>query len=129
MVRYFVRVFALCLGVPVLAACDNSNTLVLEPNPATRVVILASACPRVETCATCQLRVDAFDKNGKPAQFPTLLWTSLNPERATVDASGRVSGWRAGNATIQVEVQETGAFDDILIPVELDPFVSCTPPN
>lgn len=124
-----VRLSLACLGLMFLgSSCDDSTTLVLEPNPATRVVIDASSCPRVEACATCTLRAEGFDKNGRLAPFPTLVWTSLDPLRATVEQTGRVNGWRGGNVTIHVEVLETGAFDEVTFPVVINPFVPCNPP-
>lgn len=124
----YVRISTLCLGVLALAACDNSNTLVLEPNPATRVVLDASACSNLQACGTCLLKANAFDKNSKPAPFPTLIWSSGDPSRATVEQTGRVNGWRSGDVTIRVEVLETGAFDEVTFRVVGNPRIPCTPP-
>lgn len=123
-----VRVLTACLAGLALAACDNSNTLVLDPNPATRVVLDASACSNLQTCGTCLLKADAFDKNSKPAPFPTLTWSSGDPSLATVEQTGRVNGWRAGSVTIRVEVLETGAFDHVTFSVVENPNIPCTPP-
>jgi hypothetical protein len=110
--------------------CDDSTTLVLEPNPATRIVIDSSRCPQVQKCARCQLDYDAFDRNGQPAQFPTVIWTSSNPAVATVDPLGRVDAWAVGAVTIEAEVLETGASDDVSVPVvpPPSPSITCTPP-
>ncbi|HUF89144.1 MAG TPA: Ig-like domain-containing protein [Gemmatimonadota bacterium] len=117
------------MGGLALAACDNSNTLVLDPNPAIRVVLDATACSSVQACGTCLLKAAAYDKNSKPAPFPTLIWSSGNTSRATVEQTGRVNGWRAGDVTIRVEVLETGAFDQVTFPVVVNPNISCTPPT
>lgn len=123
-----VRVLTAFLGGLSLAACDNSNTLVLDPNPAIRVVLDAAACSNLQACGTCLLKADAFDKNSKPAPFPTLIWSSGNTSRATVEQTGRVNGWRAGDVTIRVEVLETGAFDEVTFRVVANPNIPCTPP-
>ena len=128
MVGSHVRVSTAFLGFLALTACDNSNTLVLEPNPAIRVVLDALLCPSVQACGTCLLKADGFDKNGQPAPFPTLIWSSDNPSRATVEQTGRVNGWRAGSVTIRVEVLETGASDEVTFPVVVNPNIPCTPP-
>jgi hypothetical protein len=126
----FVRFSSLSLAFLAISGCDNSSTLVLEPNPAVRVVIDASRCPQVQKCGQCQLDYDAYDKNSQPAPFPTLIWSSLNPAIATVNATGRVSGWATGGVTIVVEVLETAASDSVSLPV-VPPFgpVTCTPPG
>jgi len=131
--RNSVRVCRAFLLAVTLSACENSNTLVLEPNPAVRVEIDASNCPLVRRCGRCTLEFGAFDKNSQPAPFPTLIWTSSNPGVASVqgnaDGTGRVEGWTDGIVTIRVEVLETGASDEIELQVAppLTP-VSCTAP-
>jgi hypothetical protein len=130
MSRIDTRIPLILMGFLGFGACDDSTTLVLEPNPATRIVIDSSRCPSVQKCARCQLEYDAFDRNGQPAQFPTVIWTSSNPAVATVDALGRVDGWATGVVTIEAEVLETGATDDVSVPVVPPPVpsITCTPP-
>ena len=112
--------------------CDDSTTLVLEPNPAVRVEIDASRCPPIARCGSCVLETDAFDKNSQPAPFPTLLWSSGNEAVATVqplpDGEARVTGWTTGGATITVEVQETGATDNVGVTV-VSSMIDCQPPG
>lgn len=125
-----IRVSLVGIAIAASARCDDSTTLVLEPNPAVTVFIDASKCPRIPACSRCQLEYEGFDKNGKPAPFPTLIWSSENPSVATVNQSGRVDGWRAGNATIAVEVLETGASDQETVEIlPSSSHVTCTPPN
>jgi hypothetical protein len=124
----FVRFSSLSLAFLAISGCDDSSTLVLEPNPAVRVVIDASRCPQVQQCGQCQLDYDAYDKNSQPALFPSLIWSSQNPGIATVDDAGRVSGWATGGVTIVVEVLETGATDQVNIPV-VPSMINCTPPG
>ncbi|HET6616564.1 MAG TPA: hypothetical protein VFH69_02000, partial [Gemmatimonadota bacterium] len=92
--------FSLVFCLLPIVACDESTTLVLDHPPATRVVIDSSRCPRVERCGQCQLEFDAWDRNGQPAEFPTIVWTSLDPGSATVNTQGRVNGWAVGAARI-----------------------------
>lgn len=129
--RIGIRIPLIFMGFAAFGACDDSTTLVLEPNPATRIVIDSSRCPQVQKCARCQLEFDAFDKNGQPAEFPTVIWTSSNPAVASVDGLGRVDGWATGIVTIDAEVLETGASDDVTIPVTppSSPSITCTPPG
>ena len=129
--RIYIRNPLILMGFLAFGGCDDSSTLVLDVNPATRIIIDSSRCPRVQKCARCQLEFDAFDKNGQPAQFPTVIWTSSNPAVATVDALGRVDGWAPGIVTVVAEVLETGATDDVTIPVTppSSPSITCTPPG
>lgn len=112
--------------------CDDSTTLVLDPNPAVRIVIDASRCPTIARCGSCILETDAFDKNSQPAPFPTLLWSSGNENIATVDArpdgEARVNGWTTGGTSISVEVLETGASDNVGVTV-VTSMIQCQPPG
>ena len=122
--------FSLVFSLLPIVACDESNTLVLDHPPATRVVIDSSRCPRVEKCGVCQLEFDAWDRNGQPAEFPTIVWTSLDPSAATVNSQGRVSGWALGSARIIAAVLETGAADTVNVAVVArNPPITCTPPG
>jgi hypothetical protein len=123
--------FSLVFSLLPIVACDESNTLVLDHPPATRVVIDSSRCPRVEKCGQCQLDFDAWDRNGQPAEFPTIVWTSLNPSAATVTATGRVNGWTVSpGVRIIAAVLETGAADTVnLAIVPPNGNITCTPPG
>lgn len=123
--------FSLVFCLLPIVACDESTTLVLDHPPATRVVIDSSRCPRVEKCGQCQLEFDAWDKNGQPAEFPTIVWTSLNQAAATVTPTGRVNGWEVSpGVRIIAAVLETGAADTVnLAVVSRNPPINCTPPG
>lgn len=112
--------------------CDDSTTLVLDPNPAVRIEIDASRCPFVAKCGSCVLETDAFDKNSQPAPFPTLVWSSANETIATVEArpdgEARISGWTTGGTSISVEVLETGASDNVGVTV-VSSMINCQPPG
>jgi hypothetical protein len=131
MARNGVRL-AVCL-IPLFAGgCDESTTLVLEPNPAVRIEIDASRCPTIARCGSCTLETAAFDKNSNPAPFPTLLWSSANENIATVEAradgEARVNGWTTGGTAISVEVLETGATDNVGVTV-VSSMIDCQPPG
>lgn len=134
MARIPVR-FAVSLALLGSGACDDSTTLVLEPNPAVRIVIDSSRCPTVDKCSFCVLETDAFDKNSNPAPLPTLIWSSANENIATVESrsggEGRVNAWSTGVTTISVEVLETGATDDTEVAVTpaASPNIVCEPPG
>ncbi len=112
--------------------CDDSTTLVLEPNPAVRIVIDTSRCPTIDRCSSCILETDAFDKNSQPAPFPTLIWSSANETIATVESrsggEARVNGWTTGATVISVEVLETGASDETEVAV-VPSMINCQPPG
>jgi hypothetical protein len=112
--------------------CDESTTLVLEPNPAVRIEIDASRCPRITKCGSCVLETVSVDKNSQPAPFPTLIWSSSNEDIATVetrpDGEARVNGWTVGETSISVEVLETGASDNVGVRV-VSSMIDCQPPG
>ena len=124
----------LALSVILLAGggCDESTTLVLDPNPAVRVEIDASRCPTIARCGSCILETAAFDKNSQPAPFPTLIWSSANENIATVEArpdgEARVNGWTTGGTSISVEVLETGATDNVGVTI-VSSMINCQPPG
>jgi hypothetical protein len=127
--QFAVRFSSGFLALLAAGGCEDSTTLVLEPNPAVAIFIDASRCPEIRKCNGCQLGYEAFDKNGNPASFPTVVWTSENPTVATVNQAGRVDGWETGGATIVAEVLETGATDEVSVQVVPPPRpVTCTPP-
>jgi hypothetical protein len=129
--RILVRFSSFSLCVLAAAGCDESTTLVLDPNPAVRIVIENARCPVITRCGTCVLETDAFDKNSQPAPFPTLLWSTANGAIATVegmaDGEARVSGWTTGGTTVAVEVLETGATDQVEVTI-VPSLIDCTPP-
>ena len=131
MARLPVR-FAVSLTLLGSGACDDSTTLVLDPNPAVRVVIDSSRCPTIDRCSSCTLETEAFDKNSNPAPFPTLIWSSANESIATVESrpagEARVSGWTTGGTSISVEVLETGASDEVGVTV-VTSQIDCQPPG
>jgi len=124
----FSTVFLVILAA---GGCEDSTTLVLEPNPAVRIVIDASRCPLIQRCGQCVLASDAYDKNSRPAPFPTLIWSSENASIATVmgaqNGEARVNGWGLGGTTVAVEVLETGASDEVSVTVRPS-MIDCTPP-
>lgn len=124
-----IAVFLALLGA---GGCDDSTTLVLDPNPAVRVEIDASRCPSISKCGSCVLETEAFDKNSQPAPFPTLIWSSANENIATVEArpggEARVNGWTTGGTSISVEVLETGATDNVGVTV-VSSMISCQRPG
>ncbi|HET6361184.1 MAG TPA: hypothetical protein VFH11_03920 [Gemmatimonadota bacterium] len=123
---------AVSLALLGVAGCDESTTLVLEPNPAVRILIDASGCPTIPRCRSCILETEAFDKNSQPAPFPTLIWSSGNEGIATVesrpDGQAKVNGWKVGSTSISVEVLETGASDDVEVTIGSS-MVQCQPPE
>ena len=54
---------AVSLALLPVAGCDESTTLVLEPNPAVRILIDASRCSVIPRCRSCVLETDAFDRD------------------------------------------------------------------
>ncbi|CAN5888584.1 hypothetical protein BH23GEM9_BH23GEM9_01120 [soil metagenome] len=85
-------------------------------------VAAVEVTPRADTIpvgGTGQLRARAFDIAGDNV-FAPFIWTSLNPDIATVDASGRVRGLQLGTATI---VARSGALADTVVVTVAPPAV------
>ena len=127
--RTILRISLVLMGLGALA-CDNSSTIVLDPDIATRISIDTSRCPFVTRCGRCQLDFDAWDQNGQPVTILTVVWTSSNPAVATVDGAGRVDGWTTGFVKVDAEVLESGAADTVNVQVvpPARPEITCTPP-
>ena len=108
--RPLIYRYSLLLSALLMAACDESTTLV-GPLPATSVVIVTASCQGLDLCGQCPIEVLVLDKNTNPTQG-TLLWTTSDPSIATINEFGRFHGTREGTVTVRAEVAETGVFDE-----------------
>ena len=78
-------------------------------NPVFTSVTISPASPSVQVGATVQLTATARDQNGAPmAGLPAAAFTSGDQTRATVSASGLVTGVSAGTATITATITSGG---------------------
>jgi len=71
-----------------------------------------------------QLTAKAFNSNGTEVS-ETFTWASLNPDVATVDASGKITGVGIGEVTIQAQTK--GVIGQAVIEVQPDTVVIVTP--
>ncbi|HEY8164628.1 MAG TPA: Ig-like domain-containing protein, partial [Gemmatimonadaceae bacterium] len=94
------------------AACKGSDT---DPLVTTTVTVTSSPS-QISVNSTSQASAVALDQNGNAIAGKTFTWNSLNPNIATVDATGLVRGIAAGTATIQATVDGvTGATTVVVI--------------
>lgn len=107
-------VMALLVG---LAACSSDST---TPTPQCTVsaVVVNGAPTTLEIGATVQLTANVTSANCTTA--PTVAWSSSNNGRATVSASGLVTGVTAGAVTITATAggaSGTATFEITVVPV------------
>src|SRR5262245_17278549 len=84
-----------------LAACltyDSSAAPTLPP-PSVATVIVARDTATLVPNTTVQLSVSLFDEGGHKLTRP-VSWTTSDPTRATVSATGLVTGLSAGSAVV-----------------------------
>ena len=105
----FAALLALVAGVS--ACADPSGSLAplatprrsAEAGRTPHVVTMSAAAAEVVARRTIQLTATLTNPGGQPVQGRLATeWTSSDPSVATVDADGRVTGVRAGSATITV---------------------------
>ena len=85
-----------------------------------------SIAPRTTTLKywkqTVQLTVTAYDRNGKPVEAPSIVWSSGNENVATVDESGLVTAGQTGTTWITADLggSTLQAKVTVLQPVKVD---------
>lgn len=69
-----------------------------------------------------QMTATATMTNGQQVDVTTsVIWTSLNPDKATVDSFGLVQGVDLGTARLRAEDSTTGAADEVDVTVAFNP--------
>jgi len=63
---------------------------------------------KVKAGSTMQLTATAIDAKGSPVPHQGFYWSSSNTDKATVSASGLVTGKREGDVTITAQTSPTG---------------------
>lgn len=109
---------ALAVGsadITVTAADGDGAELALHveviPTYATGLEIICTGSPDIYVDQTLQLTAQVSPEN---ATERSVEWTSLNPDVATVDAGGVVTGMGEGSATIQASVKTAPGSDNVL---------------
>ena len=85
-------------------------------------VVLAPATARVEPQKTTTLKATALDIDGKDLNYTPdkFAWTSSDPTKATVSASGVVTGVGAGEVTIKATERQGGKTATALVTVAVN---------
>jgi uncharacterized protein YjdB len=103
-----VSVGVLLIAVLAPCACGSSETPALVPTSDAGTVVAISVAPNpVEISAgqSTQLVAVITNTDGSLADIttnPATLWSTNDPQIATVDLNGRVTGTRAGQTKINV---------------------------
>lgn len=91
------------LALLTLAACGGDASDAVGPGPTTPRLTEVRVSPAVAEVAldgSITLLASPRDANGRPMSGVSFTWRSLDPQVATVDASGTVSGSALGTARI-----------------------------
>ena len=79
-----------------------------DNSAAVATVRVAAPSKKLKVGATMQLTATALDSKGNALAHQSLVWSSSNSDRATVSASGVVTGKREGDVTITAQTSSTG---------------------
>lgn len=117
-----------------LAACSGDNPIISpsaiggEVTPATpNKLVIEPGTASVELGKTTRLTT-LFNQEGQIQRNLPTTWVSLNPDIATVDANGSITGLKPGNARIKAET--LGQAAEALVSVVLaTPGGTTTPPT
>ena len=115
-----------------LAACSGDNPIISpsaiggEVTPATpNKLVIEPGTAAVELGKTTRLTT-LFNQEGQIQRNLPTTWVSLNPDIATVDANGNITGLKPGNARIKAET--LGQAAEALISVTLATSGGATTP-
>ncbi|MEW6731515.1 MAG: IPT/TIG domain-containing protein [Acidobacteriota bacterium] len=86
-----------------VAQNDSVSLAIQQAKPSVSVKITTTN-PVVEPGKTVQLRAEIVDNDGNPTANQTIDWNSDDPEVATIDNTGLVTGVKAGFVTINARV-------------------------
>jgi hypothetical protein len=102
--RWLVAAFACAVA---LTGCERDPI-----DPPIRNILLRAPQPVLRPGNTMALDAQTFGADGQPVEV-TMVWQSLTPQLASVDATGLVLGKAPGIATIRVSVGSLAADLDI----------------
>lgn len=105
----------------VLTACKDTPVQPAAPTPA--VIAITSPQLVIVVGSTVTLTASVYDQAGKKIESVAVSWRSLQPDIASVSASGVVTGNAIGQATI--EASASGRTASVTLTVDPDP---CTNP-
>ena len=84
------------------AGCEDAKDPV-APLVVTRITLSNGGCATLRVGGQCQLVARALTAEGEEVPNATLVWSSDNVTRATVNFEGRVTGVNAGTVIIRVQ--------------------------
>ena len=87
------------------AGAGNSGA---DNSGAVASVQVTAPSKKLKAGATMQLTATALDSKGNALSHQSFVWSSSNSDRATVSATGVVTGKREGDATITATTSPTG---------------------
>jgi uncharacterized protein YjdB len=85
-----------------------------EPSAVATVTVTAPS-NKLQEGSTMQLTAIAKDDKGNPVSQQSFVWSSSNIDKATVSATGVVTGKRPGNVTIMAQTSSTGGKSGSLV--------------
>ena len=98
---------------------DSDSETPSSENPgAVASVTVTAPSKRLETGSTMQLTATANDAKGNSVPDQSFVWSSSNTDKATVSASGVVTGKRPGDVTITARTSSSGKSGSVQLEVK-----------
>ena len=99
---FFALAVLLALGLTAWLGCDGVVEVV--EGPAVEVQVSPAGVSISGVGATTTFRVETRNAGGNVIFSPSVIWSSLNPNVATIDDGGMVTAVTSGQVTILAEV-------------------------
>ena len=109
------RVRLLTTAMAVVGGFSLAGCKVAEDPPKVASIIGLGATDSVRLGKTINLQVEARDAAGNKLTGRKLDWSSFNPQVATVDANGNVTGVLIGSSLITVRADAATAQTTVLV--------------
>jgi uncharacterized protein YjdB len=91
----------------ITVSSSGANPGSANPGGVATVTVTAPS-KKLAAGSTMQLTATAKDSKGNPVSHQSFFWSSSNTDKATVSASGVVTGKREGDVTITAQTSPTG---------------------
>ncbi len=112
---------------------DHGGTVIVEgatENPVLTSVVVSPPSPSVAVGATVQLTAAGLDQAGRTMTgLPAAQWTTANAAKATVSASGVVTGVAAGTVGITARITHGGTTREATVNVTVGGTTTPPPTN
>lgn len=122
MIRKPARHAALLALLAIPVACGDSGT-----DPEIVSIELFADVDLMQAGQTTALRVEILDDRGRTVQPSNVTYTSLDPQVASVNQQGVVTGLGEGEATFTAEIDDVSASVSLLIYEIDDPCTTAIP--